>query len=73
MKFVREKHNNQVLSLGDFFNKNDYIGGFVVSVNSSLARKDDDFLILLEKILLTRIVEAGAEYLQRYISKNIGT
>lgn len=71
LKFVREKHNNQVLSLGDFFNKNDYIGGFVVSVNSSLAPKDDDFLILLEKILLTRIVEAGAEYLQRYISKNI--
>ena len=41
------------------------------SVNSSLAPKDDDFLVLLEKVLLTRIVEAGAEYLQKYVSENI--
>ena len=71
LNFVRGKHQNKLLSLGDFFNKEDYIGTFVISVNSSLAPKDDDFLVLLEKILLTRIVEAGAEYLQKYVSENI--
>ena len=71
LEFIRDKYNNQLLSLSDFFSKEDYIGGFVVSVNSSLAPKDDEFLVLLEKVLLTRIVEAGAEYLQRYISENI--
>ena len=71
LEFIRDKYNNQLLSLSDFFSKEDYIGGFVISVNSSLAPKDDEFLVLLEKVLLTRIVEAGAKYLQRYISENI--
>lgn len=71
LNFQRGKYKKLNLSLSDFFNQNDYIGAFVISVNSSIFSKKDEFLSLLEKMLLTRIVEAGASYLQEYINKNI--
>lgn len=71
LNFQRGKYKKLNLSLSDFFNQNDYIGAFVISVNSSIFSKKDEFLSLLEKMLLTRIVEAGANYLQEYINKNI--
>ena len=58
------------LSLSDFLNERDYAGMFVVSVQSSYF-KDDDYMKLLETLILTRIAEAGAEYLQRYVDKNL--
>ena len=64
------KPENILLSLSDFFNEKDYAGMFVVSVQSSYF-KDDDYMKLLETLILTRIAEAGAEYLQRYVDKNL--
>ena len=64
------KPKKALLSLSDFFNEKDYVGMFVVSIHSSLF-KEDDYLKLLETLVLTRIAEAGAEYLQRYVDKNL--
>lgn len=64
------KPHNTSLSLSDFFNKEDYIGAFTISVFSNFF-KGNDYLSLLETLVLTRIAEAGAECLQRYIDKNL--
>ena len=62
--------HNTSLSLSDFLNKEDYIGAFTISVFSNFF-KDNDYLSLLETLVLTRIAEAGAECLQKYIDKNL--
>ena len=64
------KSHNTSLSLSDFLNKEDYIGAFTISVFSNFF-KDNDYLSLLETLVLTRIAEAGAECLQKYIDKNL--
>ena len=64
------KPHNTSLSLSDFLNKEDYIGAFTISVFSNFF-KGNDYLSLLETLVLTRIAEAGAECLQRYIDKNL--
>lgn len=64
------KPQSTSLSLSDFFNKEDYIGAFTISVFSNFF-KDNDYLSLLETLVLTRIAEAGAECLQKYIDKNL--
>ena len=64
------KPHNTSLSLSDFLNKEDYIGAFTISVFSNFF-KDNDYLSLLETLVLTRIAEAGAECLQKYIDKNL--
>ena len=64
------KNKKISVSLSDFFNKKDYIGMFAISVNSNFF-KEDDYLKLLETLVLTRLAEAGAEYLERYINENI--
>lgn len=69
LSLPRGEHNNFSISLADFFNEEDYIGAFVISVNSSIF-VEDEYMKILEAILLTRIAEAGAEYLQKYITKN---
>lgn len=68
--FIRKEYKGQMISLSDFFDENDYMGAFVISVNSSYFAKDK-YLGLLESILLTRIAEAGAEFLQKHISNSI--
>ncbi len=67
--FIRKNYNNISVSLSDFFNEDDYIGAFVISINSSIYQKNE-YLNIIESILLTRIAEAGAEYLHRYINKH---
>ena len=64
------KPQSTSLSLSDFLNKEDYIGAFTISVFSNFF-KDNDYLSLLETLVLTRIAEAGAECLQKYIDKNL--
>ena len=54
----------------DFVNEKDFIGAFAVSYFSDIFRSKEYFKIL-EQLLNTRIVEAGAEYLEKYVSKNI--
>ena len=70
LPFAEGTHKNQIISLADFFHKNDYVGGFVISVYSNLF-KEDKYLSLLESILLTRIAEGGAEFLQNHISSSL--
>lgn len=53
-----------------FVNDEDYIGAFAATFNSDIFQEKDYFKIL-EQLINTRIVEAGAEYLQEYISENI--
>ena len=67
--FNRNIYKDSTISLSDFINENDYIGAFVISITSSLF-KDDEYKNILESIILTRIVEAGSEYLNDYINKN---
>ena len=69
LSFPKIEHQNSLISSADFFNKEDYVGAFVISVNSSIF-KDDEYMKILESILLTRIAEAGAECLEQYINKN---
>ncbi|WP_027128345.1 methionine synthase [Fusobacterium perfoetens] len=54
----------------NFVNDNDYIGVFAVSFKSNIF-VEKEYLKILEELLNTRIVEAGAEYLQEYINNNI--
>lgn len=52
----------------EFVNEDDYIGAFALSYRSELF-KDREYLKILEELLNTRIVEAGAEYLEDFISR----
>lgn len=53
-----------------FINSDDYIGTFALSYKSEIF-KEKEYLKILEELLNNRIVEAGAEYLEDFISKNI--
>lgn len=53
-----------------FINSDDYIGAFALSYKSEIFREKEYFKIL-EELLNNRIVEAGAEYLEDFVSKNI--
>lgn len=53
-----------------FINSDDYIGAFALSYKSEIF-KEKEYLKILEELLNNRIVEAGAEYLEDFISKNI--
>ena len=53
-----------------FINNDDYIGAFALSYKSEIFREKEYFKIL-EELLNNRIVEAGAEYLEDFVSKNI--
>lgn len=54
----------------NFVNDEDYVGAFALSYSSEIYREKEYFKVL-EQLLNTRIVEAGAEYLEEYISKDI--
>lgn len=64
LDFSQEKN-----SICSFLNENDYIGGFAVSVYSTIFKKDE-YKNLLEQLILTRLAEAGSEYLEKYIVDN---
>lgn len=53
-----------------FINSDDYIGTFALSYKSEIF-KEKEYLKILEELLNNRIVEAGAEYLEDFVSKNI--
>lgn len=53
-----------------FINSDDYIGAFALSYKSEIF-KEKEYLKILEELLNNRIVEAGAEYLEDFVSKNI--
>lgn len=53
-----------------FINNDDYIGAFALSYKSEIF-KEKEYLKILEELLNNRIVEAGAEYLEDFVSKNI--
>lgn len=53
-----------------FINNDDYIGAFALSYKSEFF-KEKEYLKILEELLNNRIVEAGAEYLEDFVSKNI--
>lgn len=56
--------------ISGFINEEDYLGMFALSYKSELF-KGKDYLKILEELLNTRIVEAGAEYLENFITENI--
>lgn len=53
-----------------FINNDDYIGAFALSYKSEIF-KEKEYLKILEELLNNRIVEAGAEYLEDFVSINI--
>lgn len=53
-----------------FINSDDYIGAFALSYKSEIF-KEKEYFKILEELLNNRIVEAGAEYLEDFVSKNI--
>ena len=53
-----------------FINNDDYIGAFALSYKSEIF-KEKEYLKILEELLNNRIDEAGAEYLEDFVSKNI--
>ncbi|MGL4392145.1 MAG: methionine synthase [Fusobacteriaceae bacterium] len=66
----RGETKKDVTSLADFFSQKDYIGIFVVSVQGNLSEEKDEYKKILENLISTRVAEAGAEYLHRYVSEN---
>ena len=71
ISFTRGKIKNKDIGISDFFNKKDFIGAFVISVTSSLFLQDN-YMSIMENILLTRIAEAASEFLESYLKeKNI--
>ncbi len=51
-----------------FLNAEDYLGAFAITFKSDLQLKEEYYKIL-EQLLATRIVEAGGEYLERFVSE----
>lgn len=61
-KFFNEKN------ILKFLNEEDFIGAFAVSIYSNIYEKDC-YKNILEQLLLIRLVESGAEFLQKYVSE----
>lgn len=71
ISFIRGEVKNKDIGISDFFNENDFIGTFIISVNSSLF-DEDNYMSIMESILLTRIAEAASEFMENYLKeKNI--
>ncbi|MDU1909859.1 methionine synthase [Fusobacterium sp.] len=68
ISFIRGKSKNKNIGISDFFNKEDFIGAFVISVTSSLFTQDN-YMCIMENILLTRIAEAASEFLEAYLKE----
>ncbi|WP_278574540.1 methionine synthase [Fusobacterium ulcerans] len=68
ISFIRGEVKNKDIGISDFFNENDFIGIFIISVNSSLFDKDN-YMSIMESILLTRIAEAASEFMENYLKE----
>ena len=68
ISFIRGEVKNKDIGISDFFNENDFIGTFIISVNSSLFDKDN-YMSIMESILLTRIAEAASEFMEIYLKE----
>lgn len=68
ISFIRGEVKNNDIGISDFFNENDFIGTFIISVNSSLF-DEDNYMSIMESILLTRIAEAASEFMEIYLKE----
>lgn len=68
ISFIRGGVKNKDIGISDFFNENDFIGTFIISVNSSLF-DEDNYMSIMESILLTRIAEAASEFMENYLKE----
>ncbi|MHD0316698.1 methionine synthase [Fusobacterium sp. THCT1E2] len=68
ISFIRGEVKNKNIGISDFFNENDFIGTFIISVNSSLF-DEDNYMSIMENILLTRIAEAASEFMEIYLKE----
>lgn len=68
ISFIRGEVKNKNIGISDFFNENDFIGTFIISVNSSLF-DEDNYMSIMESILLTRIAEAASEFMENYLKE----
>ena len=68
ISFIRGEVKNKNIGISDFFSENDFIGTFIISVNSSLFIKDN-YMSIMENILLTRIAEAASEFMENYLKE----
>lgn len=68
ISFIRGEIKNKDIGISDFFNENDFIGTFIISVNSSLF-DEDNYMSIMESILLTRIAEAASEFMEIYLKE----
>lgn len=68
VSFIRGEVKNKDIGISDFFNENDFIGTFIISVNSSLF-DEDNYMSIMESILLTRIAEAASEFMEIYLKE----
>ena len=68
ISFIRGEVKNNDIGISDFFNENDFIGTFIISVNSSLF-DEDNYMSIMESILLTRIAEAASEFMENYLKE----
>ena len=57
-------------NLAQYIEKEDYVGGFVISVGSKIF-KDDKYLGLLETLLCNSIAETASEYMETRVSEDI--
>ena len=57
-------------NLAQYIEKEDYVGGFVISVGSKIF-KDDKYLGLLETLLCNAIAETASEYMETRVSEDI--
>lgn len=53
-----------------YIEKEDYVGGFVISVKSEIFKKDK-YLSLLETLLCNAIAETASEYMEKKVSEDI--
>lgn len=68
ISFIRGEVKNKDIGISDFFSENDFIGTFIISVNSSLF-DEDNYMSIMESILLTRIAEAASEFMENYLKE----
>lgn len=68
ISFIRGEVKNKDIGISDFFNENDFIGTFIISVNSSLF-DEDNYMSIMESILLTRIAEAASKFMENYLKE----
>lgn len=68
ISFIRGEVKNKNIGISDFFSEKDFIGTFIISVNSSLFIHDD-YMSIMESILLTRIAEAASEFMEVYLKE----